>query len=669
MGKEIFMSNKYPKLFEPCEIGTLKIKNRIFMAPMGPVGFSNQDGAFTEAGQEYYIERARGGTGLIMTGTINVDYNEIIRGGLPCPTCNPIVFTQSAIDMVESVHAFGAKFFLQLTGGLGRSAFPGATSQQIAPSPAKNRFDPRIEHRAMTTEEVKQLIGNFVKSAAIAKKAGFDGVEIHAVHEGYLLDQFGMSFFNQRTDEYGGSLENRLRVATEIVQGIKQICGKDYPVSLRFSPKSFMKGYAQGAVPGEEFEEKGRDLEEGIQAAKILEGAGYDALNVDVGCYDSWYWNHPPVYFGTKGMYREFGQIIKENVSVPVLLAGRMDDPEMACEAIGTSCDMVGFGRPLLADPYLPEKLLSGNEEDIRPCIGCHMACMGRAAKFVHLSCAVNPQCGFEAERKIIPAEKPKKVLVVGGGVGGMECALVLKQRGHDVILAERSDRLGGVLNIAAIPDFKEDDRQLIAWFEKQIKDAGVEVRLNTTVTAEYAKRCEVQAIVTATGGEPVTLDIPGAGNCVTAEDVFTQKADAGEKVAIIGGGLIGCELALHLVQHGKQVSVVEIAPALMGGGHGSMPFMNWAMLVDLLKFHQVGIHTGTKVTEIKKDGIVTEKEGTKEEIAADTIVMAVGYRPVNTLYQELTQAGIPLYNIGDSRKVNNIMQAIWDGFEIGRSI
>lgn len=663
------MENRYEKIFEPCSIGNVKIKNRMFMAPMGPVGFADQDGGFTRAGQEYYTERARGGVGLVMTGTINVDYNEILRGGLPCPTFNPVVFTRSVIDMIESVHTYGAKFFIQLSGGLGRSAFPGATSQQIAPSPAKNRFDPRIEHRAMTTEEVKVLIGDFVKSAVIAKKAGFDGVEIHAVHEGYLLDQFGMSFFNQRTDEYGGNLENRLRIATEIVQGIKAACGADYPVSLRFSPKSFMKGYGQGAVPGEEFEEKGRDLEEGIAAAKLLEAAGYDALNVDVGCYDSWYWNHPPVYFGCKGMYLEYGRIIKKHVKIPVMLAGRMDDPKMACEAIGDACDMVGFGRPLLADPYLPQKLATGNEDDIRPCISCHMACMGRASKFTHLSCAVNPQCGFETERTVVPAEKKKKILVAGGGVGGMECAMILKKRGHQVILAEKSDCLGGALNIASIPDFKKDDRALISWFEKQMQDEGVEVQLHTQVTQEYVKEAEVDAVVTATGGEPVRLDIPGVGKYVMADEVFTGKVQLGERVVIIGGGLIGCELALHLLQKGKKVAIAEIAPGLMGGGHGSMPFMNWSMLVDLLKFHQADIHTGVRVTELLEDGVIIRKDETDEKIVADTIVMAVGYRPVNTLYQEIEPLGIPVYNIGDSRKVNNIMQAIWDGFEIGRSI
>lgn len=418
------MSIHYKKLFEPIKIGSVEIKNRIFMSPMGPVGFAEGNGAFTKAGQEYYIERARGGTGLIMTGTVNVDYNEILPGGLPCPTVNPVAFTQSALDMLNSVHSLGAKFFLQLSGGLGRSAFPGATSQHIAPSPALNRFDPRIQHREMTHEEIQTLIANFVKAAVIAKGAGFDGIEIHAVHEGYLLDQFGLSFFNQRTDEYGGSLENRLRIATQIVQGIKQVCGKDFPVGLRFSPKSFLKGYAQGAVPGEEFEEKGRDYEEGIEAAKLLVAAGYDELNVDAGTYDSWYWNHPPMYFGYKGIYREFGRIVKQNVDVPVLISGRMDDPQMACDSIDECCDMVGFGRPLLADPYLPQKIADGQLDEIRPCLSCHEACMGRCSKFVHLSCAVNPQCGFEIDKPVIPTCTPKTVLVAGGGVAEQESCM-----------------------------------------------------------------------------------------------------------------------------------------------------------------------------------------------------------------------------------------------------
>lgn len=661
------MANKYAKLFEPCKIGKLEIKNRMFMAPMGLVGFSDGDGGLTKECQEYFVERARGGTGLLMTGTVNVDYSEVIPRGMPCPTVNPVMFVNSTRNMVEMVHSHGARFFIQLTGGLGRSAFPGATTKQIAPSDAKNRFDPRVQHRAMTIEEIKSLIGNFVKSAAVAKQAGFDGVEIHAVHEGYLLDQFGMSYFNQRTDEYGGSLENRLRIATEIVQGIKQVCGADFPVSLRYSLKSFIKDYAQGALPGETFEEKGRDIEEGIQAAKLLEAAGYDCLNVDVGAYDSWYWNHPPMYFGEKGMYRTYGRILKKEVQIPILLAGRMDDPEMACEAIGDSCDMVGFGRPLLADPYLPWKLAEGREADIRPCLSCHDGCMGRIAKFTHLSCAVNPQCGFEREKALVPAAVKKTVLVVGGGVGGMEAAMVLKQRGHDVILAEKSGRLGGLLNVAGMPSFKSEDLKLIRWFERQLEQLGVDVRLHTEVTPEYVAQVDPDAVVTATGAKPIQLKLEGDGQVISVEDAM--KIPAGDKVLVIGGGLVGCEVALWLAQQGKQVSIAEMLPFILGGMHSEIPFMNKSMLEDLLKYHKVAIHTGAKVLRVDPGTVTMEKDNTTEQVAADVVVMAAGYQACDGLYRSLKDCGKPVFNIGDSRKFHNIMQAIWDGFEVGRSI
>ena len=661
------MANKYAKLFEPCKIGKLEIKNRMFMAPMGLVGFSDGDGGFTKECQEYFVERARGGTGLLMTGTVNVDYSEVIPRGMPCPTVNPVMFVNSTRNMVEMVHSHGARFFIQLTGGLGRSAFPGSTTKQIAPSDAKNRFDPRVQHRAMTIEEIKSLIGNFVKSAAVAQQAGFDGVEIHAVHEGYLLDQFGMSYFNQRTDEYGGSLENRLRIATEIVQGIKQVCGADFPVSLRYSLKSFIKEYAQGALPGETFEEKGRDIEEGIQAAKLLEAAGYDCLNVDVGAYDSWYWNHPPMYFGEKGMYRTYGRILKKEVRIPILLAGRMDDPEMACEAIGDSCDMVGFGRPLLADPYLPWKLAQGREADIRPCLSCHDGCMGRIAKFTHLSCAVNPQCGFEREKALVPAAVKKTVLVVGGGVGGMEAAMVLKQRGHHVILAEKSGRLGGLLNVAGMPSFKSEDLKLIRWFERQLEQLGVDVRLHTEVTPEYVAQVDPDAVITATGAKPIELKLEGDGQVISVEDAM--KIPAGDKVLVIGGGLVGCEVALWLAQQGKQVSIAEMLPFILGGMHSEIPFMNKSMLEDLLKYHKVAIYTGARVLRVNPGTVTMEKDKATEQVSADVVVIAAGYQACDGLYRSLKDCGKPVFNIGDSRKFHNIMQAIWDGFEVGRSI
>ncbi|MDD4047508.1 MAG: 2-enoate reductase, partial [Clostridia bacterium] len=350
------MSKKYQKLFEPLTVGKLTIKNRFAMAPLGMVAMADPCGGFTENAQEYYVERAKGGTGLITTGITNVNYNELEPLALPCASHNPLMFRKSTLPMNERIHAYDAKIFLQLTGGLGRVALKGLMKNAIAPSPQENIWDPSIQHREMTIEEIKELIASFINCAVIAKESKFDGVEIHAVHEGYLLDQFAIALFNKRTDEYGGDLRARLKIATDIVKGIKEACGQDFPVSLRYSIKSFIKAIRQGALPGEDFVEQGKDVAEGIEAAKILVEAGYDMLNIDAGTYDSWYWNHPPMYF-KKGMYREFGKMLKENVNVPIIIAGRMDNPDMACEALGTSCDMVACGRPVLADPYLPEKI------------------------------------------------------------------------------------------------------------------------------------------------------------------------------------------------------------------------------------------------------------------------------------------------------------------------
>jgi 2-enoate reductase len=287
------MKEKYYNLFDPIKIGKLEIKNRFVMAPMGPGGLCDSDGTYNERGVEYYVERAKGGTGLIMTGVTMVenDIEKCALPSMPCPTLNPLNFVTTGKKMTERIHAYGAKIFLQLSAGFGRVSIPSIVGNTaVAPSPIPHRWLNGVTCRELTIEEIKTYVRKFAESAVIAKKAGFDGIEIHAVHEGYLLDQFAISFFNNRTDEYGGSLENRLRFAVEIVQAIKEACGQDFPVSLRYSIKSFIKDWKQGGLPGEEFEEKGRDIEEGIEAAKMLEAAGYDAFNGDVGSYDSWYW-------------------------------------------------------------------------------------------------------------------------------------------------------------------------------------------------------------------------------------------------------------------------------------------------------------------------------------------------------------------------------------------
>lgn len=661
--------NKYGKLFERTSIGKVELKNRMSMAPMGPVGYADAFGAFSQRLQDYYVERAKYGIGLIITGICSVDLSleQIPKGGIPSPTQTPLAFIHAANQMNDRIHAYGAKTFIQLTGGLGRSAIPGFAGNYIAPSEQENRFDPRIIHREMTKEEIQLLIKKFIESAVISKRSGFDGVEIHAVHEGYLLDQFAISFFNRRTDEYGGSLENRLRLATDIVKGIKAACGKDYPVSLRYSLKSFMKGLRQGALPGEEFVEVGKDIDEGIEAAKILVEAGYDALNVDAGTYDSWYWNHPPMYF-EEGMYWEFGKLLKENVDVPIILAGRMENPDLAVSAIGECCDIVSYGRQLLTDPQYPEKVRTGRLDEIRPCLGCHEGCLGHISKGP-VSCAVNPACGREEIYGITPAIKKKSILVIGGGVAGMEVARVCAERGHKVTLCEKSTRLGGNLVPGGVPEFKRYVRALVRWYERQLELLGVAVKLGKEISAKDAAEMKPDIIVTATGSSPIPFKVEGGMEVIPASDVLLGKAAAGKEIVIIGGGLVGCETALWLAQQGKKVTVVEILPYILGGPHGDLPHMNHFMLEDLLAFHNVNIMTATKVISTDAKGVFVSYEAGETHIEADTVISAVGYRPEDRLYRELEASDVPVYNIGDSRKVHNIMYSIWDAYELARGL
>ncbi|MCC2865559.1 FAD-dependent oxidoreductase [Anaerovorax odorimutans] len=659
---------QYKELFEPAQIGTCAIKNKTSMAPMGPVGYADAFGAFDQRLQDYYVERARHGIGLIITGICSVDIG--IEGmplsGIPCPTVEPIKFIHNAYQMNERIHAYGAKVFLQLTGGLGRSALPGFTSKQIAPSQQGNRFDPSITHREMTKEEIMNLIQKFVASAVIAKRSGFDGVEVHAVHEGYLLDQFAIELYNKRADEFGGSLENRLRISTMIVQGIKKACGQDFPVSLRYSLKSCMKDLRQGGLPGEEYEEAGKDIEEGIEAAKILVAAGYDALNVDAGTYDSWYWNHPPMYF-EDGCYREFGEILKKAVDVPIILAGKMENPQMAVEALGKSCDIVSYGRQLLCDAEYVEKLRTGRLDEVRPCLGCHEGCLGRIGHGP-VSCAVNPACGRETIYGIIPAAVKKKILIIGGGIAGLEVAKTATESGHNVTLCEKSDQLGGNLIAGGVPHFKHNDHKLIQYYQRQMELLCVDVRTNTNVTREDIASYQPDIIIVATGSKARKIKLPGVDRAVTAEEVLLNPDLAKDQVVVVGGGLVGCETALWLAQQGKEVNVVEMLPEIIGGP-GTIPHMNDFMLRDLLNFHKVGIHTSAQFVEARDHAVVVKKDDERLELPAETIVLSVGYESENQLYEAIKDLEIPVYNIGDSQKVHNIMYAIWDAYELARNL
>jgi 2-enoate reductase len=665
------MKPEHKVLFTPIKIGSLEIKNRFVLAPMGPAGLCSSDGTYNYRGVEFYVARAKGGTGLIMTGVTKVE-NEIEKFALPmmpCPTLNPGNFIRTSKLMTERVHAYDAKIFLQLSAGFGRVAMPSASSSApIAPSAIPHRWLDDVICRPLTIEEIKTYIRKFADSAEITQRAGFDGIEVHAVHEGYLLDQFAIAMFNQRTDEYGGSLENRLRFACEIVQAIKQRCGKNYPVSLRFSIKSFIKDWRQGALPGEAFEEKGRDIEEGIEAAKILEKAGYDAFNGDVGTYDSWYWNHPPMY-QAKGLYLPYNQILKKALKVPVITAGRMDNPDLAAKAIESrQTDMIGLARPLMADPDLPLKVFVGKSERVRPCLSCQEGCMGRLERFGQISCAVNPNCGREADYPLTPTATPRKVMVVGAGIAGLEASRVAKLRGHRVTLYEQSDRIGGVVNAGGVPDFKEDDLALLRWYERELRELKVEIKLNSTVTREIIEKENPDALIVATGSKPKRFKIGDAKNVYTAEEVLLKREEPGQKCIVIGAGLVGCETALWLKNAGKEVTLVELAPKILSLA-GPLCDANVEMLVDLLKFKKIPIYTEASVSKPVSGGFAVSYQGKEITIQADSAILAVGYASDRNLYEEVRADGREVYLLGDARKVQNIMYAVWDAYEVARTL
>lgn len=682
------MSTKFKHLFTPYKVAGVEVPNRIALMPMGvfsPRLMNPMTGAYTKDGADYYIERAKGGTGLIITGLVPI---------IPLPMLNPVNRPEDYVKemkyLMDGVHEAGSKIFVQMTAMTGRAAHVENEAEANGlPSASENPnvWDPTITHREMTKEEIKQIVKNFATTAALVKEAGGDGVEIHAVHEGYLLDQFAISFYNKRTDEYGGSLENRLRFPKEIVEAIKEKCGKDFPVSLRFSVRSYLKGFNRGALPGEEYTEVGRDLEEAKEAAKLLESYGYDMLNCDNGTYDSWFWPHPPVYMPKNCNFDDVKEI-KKVVNIPVVCAGRFDDPAFADEAIGKGeIDVMGMGRPLLADPELGNKYFEGKLEEVRPCISCHQGCLGRIFQNKDISCAVNPACGREKSYTLTPAETKKKIMVIGGGLGGMEAARVCAIRGHEVDLFEKKDKLGGVFIAAAALEFKEDDKKLIEWYKLQMNNLDVHVHLNTEVTKEMVNGYD--EVFVATGATERKVDIPGfdAPNVTYAVDTLLNTTVEGDNVVIVGGGLTGCEIAYDLARNGKKVTIVEMAGTIINVF--GLSAANYNILMELLDYYNVNVIKNA-VVEKFENGIATVVETEKNEpnnanrakrmfclgmqgmkvtheIPADHIVVSIGYNANQKLYEEIK--GEHTYLIGDAEKPTNIMDAIWDAYEIAMKL
>ena len=461
-------------------------------------------------------------------------------------------------------------------------------------------------------------------------------------------------------DKYGGSLENRLRFAREIVEEIKRRCGQDFPVMLRYSPKSFIKALREGALPGEEFEEKGRDLPEGVEAAKLLVSYGYDALDVDVGSYDAWWWSHPPMY-QKKGLYMPYAKLVKENVNVPVLCAGRMDDPDMAEGAVMDGvCDIISLGRPLLADPDYVNKLRRGERKCIRPCISC-LNCMKTMA-CGEMHCAVNAQGAFECTRSTLRQDGDgRPVAVIGGGPAGMEAARVLALRGFQVTLWEQNDRLGGALLQAAKPPHKEKILAFVRYLTHQLDKLGVTVRLGQAAAPEAVAELHPYAVLVAAGASPlIPSRIPGihGSQVYTASDLLTDKVTLeGQTVVVIGAGMTGLETAEYLKSKGNRVSVYDLLPEVAHGEH----FQN---IIDIEhRLGDVPQYTSHKLVEIAPDSCIFETEdGTRETAPCDAVILAMGMRPNQDVAQQF--AAFPnCHTIGTCVQYGNIAYAVESGF------
>ena len=682
------MRKELEPLLTPWKIGNVEIKNRIVLTSMGGTDLFGwmEKNHFDKDGAKFILEVAKNNCGLLLPGCQPV-YNPMFGQWL---YKNKKMFNDLKKWMPE-FHKTGAKLFIQLTAGFGRSftissmmemlytnkvlnvlAKPVMNLSKItaSASPSPNRWSDKVSSRELTKKEIEFFIQAFAKSAKLCKDAGVDGVEIHAVHEGYLLDQFTLKYVNKREDEYGGSLENRYRFAIEIVKAIKKVCGDDFPVSLRYSVVSKTKGFREGALPGEEYVEAGRDFEESIKAAKLLQEAGYDMLNCDNGTYDAWYWAHPPIYM-PENCNLEYVEKLKPYVDIPLVAAGRMTLEAGAKSVKEGKLDGVGFARNFLADPEWFTKVLNDEEKEIRPCILCHNGCFNMChykgvpndqdlGDSLHLSrCAVNAEMMQWNKHKIVPTKKPKTVHIIGGGIGGMEAARVLKLRGHNPIIYEKSGELGGTFIPASAESYKGKLRQLLTWYRYQMDKLGVEVKLNTEVKDINAFNGE--PVIIATGSKARILPVPGKEKMIEACD-YLNGAKVGNTVAVIGGGLTGSEIAYELELQGKKPLIIEMKDDLIA--QKGVCLANSSYLREYFAYKKVPVYLNTKLVEVKDKSIIVNENGKDIELNCDSVISSVGYIPT-----PLVSKGKNTYLVGDCLQVGNLRSVIWRAYEVAMKI
>jgi len=651
-------------LFSSIRIGSLELRNRIVMAPAG-TNLAAPDGSISEGLIRYHEARAKGGCGLNIVEVAIIDPRGI-------PIAAPVMISDDRYipgwrALAEAVHNAGGKVFCQ-PAHIGRQAPPDflGGAQPVSASSIPSSITRVVPHE-LTIEEIKELVRKYADVARRAREARLDGIEIHCSHE-YLIAEFMSPYTNKRTDEYGGSLWNRMRLPLEIINTVRAVVGRNFPVGVRMSGDEL--------IPG------GRDVNESKMVARILEEEGsIDYISISGGVYASIHTMVAPI--GTpRGTWVSTAAAIKQAVSIPVMVAGRINDPLFAEQIIAEGkADLIGMARGLMADPEWPNKVAAGRLEDIAPCTSCCDGCMGEAGAGKPLTCVINPACGREWQpgwSALIPAEKPKKVMVVGGGPGGLEAARVAALRGHEVSLYEKSDRLGGQLNLALIPPLKQELASWVQYLVTQVKKAGIHLNLNTEVTPEVVSQVKPDIVIVATGATPlIPTEIPGADkpNVVTADDVLASKVDFGpmNKVVVLGGGMVGCETADFLAERSdfnfvqrREVTIVEMLPDIASDMYAATRYF----LMGRLRANDVKIITSATVREILDDGVVFTRNGVEETLRGmDTVVLAMGAKPVDELSHKIRDKVAEVYVIGDAKEPRKALQAIAEGAEIARAI
>lgn len=646
------MTNSF-KLLEPGKIGGLELKNRIIMAPMGTIV-----GNLGPAGVEYFMERARGGAAMLMCNIAVSDYFEDASHSIFLNDESTPYFK----ELCDRAHELNCTVCAQLHPGNGRIGGPSLLYPvPISASAVPWMAVPKIKCHGLTIPEIKRLEADFRRSAELAVGAGCDAIEIHA-YGGYLTDQFLTRRWNKRKDEYGGDLDGRMHFLRDLIEIAKEVGGERVPVIVKFCPDHYLPS-----------EDGYRNIEEGLELARKIIDCGVDALHVDAGCHDDWYLAMPPDYIQEMTLQARSAKAVKEISPVPVLTHGRYSDVEKGNSVLRHDvCDFAVIGRGLLADPDLPNKLAEGRAEDIRPCISCNEGCIARAYSLQNATCAVNPHCGDEYSGGIKKAETPLRVLVVGAGPGGCTAALYAKEAGHEVELWEKSASIGGNALAASQPYFKTDMHALLNWYKLQLAKAGIPVRYGREANHDNVAEWKPDRIIWAAGGSPIMpRSIAGLDgyNVYSATDALRNLVDVGERIVMVGGGMVGIEAALHFDRMGKQVTVIEMADKMLPQ---PMFKMNGDLLRKMMRESGITFRTSTKLvavdstrkhTEVKVEG----PEG-EDVIECDTVLMALGFAPTAKQGEALSDI-CPVIPIGDAVETRKILYATEDAYRAVKAL